>query len=135
MNASAHQMPGPKKAVERVLLLETSNVGCGPLCTCRAQLVLVMSEAQEARLREHARQVTFDKIPTDERVVKNVLGGDIEDIEVALLDKMALDRGVKTSDEIKGGRDGAEGALLGLLRMVGLPLQIPGMPGVSVLVI
>ncbi|MHB1086497.1 MAG: hypothetical protein ACYCZ0_01990 [Minisyncoccota bacterium] len=135
MSVRADQMPNPDTAVERILLLETSNVGCSPHCTCRAQLALVMSDTQEARLRDHAAKVTFDKIPSDEGVVKKVLGDDIEDIEVALLDRMAEDRGIKTSDEIKGGRDNAQITLLNLMMLVRIPLQVPGMPGVSVLVI
>lgn len=83
---------------ERVLLLAASNVGCSSLCSCRAYVAMTMTDEEAAKLKEHATKVTFDKIPSDENIVLQVLGNAAHHKEV--LDKIREDRGGKTMQQI-----------------------------------
>lgn len=117
MKTASSECNDPEKIIERILLLETSGVGCGPICSCRAQLAITMSDKQEQKVREHATRVTFDKVPTDAAIVKQLLDGTLVDIQPKLLDKLHHDRAGRSIDKIKGGPEQALMSLFALIEM------------------
>jgi len=106
----------PETLTERILHLETSNVGCGPVCSCRAFLGMTLSPQQAERLKQHATKVTFDKAPTDTAIVRGILGDTIDYVQDEVLNQLASDRGDLSAEDIKGGKQGAEMSVMKLFK-------------------
>ncbi|OHA06650.1 MAG: hypothetical protein A3B34_01235 [Candidatus Sungbacteria bacterium RIFCSPLOWO2_01_FULL_54_21] len=120
MHQQSGERPFPNSAgevIERILLLETVNVGCDRTCTCRAKFAAMMSEVEVAKVRQLATEVTHERRPSDEARVKGLLDDTMTPLMRAMLNRMAEDRDGASPDSIRGGLRGATIALMELMEL------------------
>ena len=93
-------------AIDRILLLEKSNVGCSDTCICRAYLGFSFSDEQMQDLKAHEKKVAAGEIESNEPVTAAAIR-DLDPMQEHFFKKIEHDRHGRPQAEIVGGEEGA----------------------------